>query len=129
LGKRKRQVEGGGPVHVNGVQVASELCISVRHSGAREECAGCSGNAGRDDAAAPASRWLSGRDVLEIDDSVGHAAVGSNDQAIEANRFLAVGLADLRILGDGEIQLARELVPTTLMVPEMVPPSVTGMTL
>ena len=48
---------------------------------------------------------FSGGDVLEIDDSVGHAAFGSDDQALEAGGFLAIRVADLRVLGDGEIQL------------------------
>ena len=49
---------------------------------------------------------LSGGDVLEIDDGVGYAALGADDQALEANRFLAVGVANLRILGNREIQFA-----------------------
>ena len=51
---------------------------------------------------------LSGGDVLEIDDGVGHAALGSDDQAFEADGFLAIRIADLRIFGDGEIQLVRD---------------------
>jgi hypothetical protein len=50
---------------------------------------------------------FSGRDVLEVDDGIGHAALGSNDQALEAGGLLSIGLADLRILGDGEIQFVR----------------------
>jgi len=51
---------------------------------------------------------LSGGDVLEVDDGIGDAPFRTDDQAFEADVLLALGIADLRVFGDGEIQLARD---------------------
>ena len=51
---------------------------------------------------------LSGGDVLQVDDGVGYAALGTDDQALEADAFLALRIADLRVFGDGKIQLMRD---------------------
>src|ERR1700689_1297394 len=47
---------------------------------------------------------FSGRNILEIDDGVGYPALGSDDEALEANGFVAVRGANLGILGDREVQ-------------------------
>src|SRR5579863_373843 len=47
---------------------------------------------------------LSGCDVLEVDDGVGHAALGSDRQAFEVNSFIPIRGADLGVLGDGKVQ-------------------------
>ena len=107
IGEREWQVKAGRAIHVDGVQSrigALHLQSSilgheknVRNVAAMFliEMTALLGQFER----------FSGGDVLEIDDRVGHAAVGSEDQAIEANRFLTLRIADLRILGDGKVEL------------------------
>ena len=51
---------------------------------------------------------FAGGDVLEINDGIGDAALGADDQAFEADGFLAFGIADLGIFGNREIQLVRD---------------------
>ena len=41
-------------------------------------------------------------DVLQVDDGVGDAALRSDDEALEVGGFLGLGVADLRIFGDGK---------------------------
>ncbi len=47
---------------------------------------------------------FAGGDVLEIDDGVGHSALRADDEAFEVDGFFGVGIADLRILGDGKLE-------------------------
>lgn len=48
-----------------------------------------------------------GGDVLKVDDGIGDAALGPDDQAFEADGLLATWIAYLRIFGNGKIKLAR----------------------
>src|ERR1700684_3890712 len=48
---------------------------------------------------------FAGVDVLEVNDGVGYAALGADDEPVEADGFASVRGADLGIFGDGEIQL------------------------
>src|SRR5579872_1697856 len=50
---------------------------------------------------------LPGADVFQINDRVGDSILRSNDEALQANFLLAIGIADLRILGDRKLKLAR----------------------
>lgn len=50
---------------------------------------------------------LAGGDILEVDDGVGNAALGTDDQALEADGFLAVRIADLRIFSNGKFEFVR----------------------
>jgi len=49
---------------------------------------------------------LSGGNIFQIDDGVGDAALGSDDEAFEAGSLLAVRIADFRIFGYEKIKRA-----------------------
>jgi len=53
------------------------------------------------------AQGLSGREVLEINDGVGDAAVRANDQTLKIGGLLGVGIADLRVFRDRKFDQAR----------------------
>jgi hypothetical protein len=46
-------------------------------------------------------------DVLKVDDGVGHAALGSDDQALQIGRLFGLRVADLGVFGDGKLESVR----------------------
>ena len=42
-----------------------------------------------------------------MNDRIGYPAVGADDKALHVHAFFRIGIADLRILGDGEAQVVQ----------------------
>lgn len=109
VGERKRQIETGCAVHMDGMKSgvrALHLQIGIFRDKKNV----------RDVAAMLLVEMtpllgkfhrLSGGDVLEIDNGIGDAALGPDDQAFQADSFFATRIADLRIFRNGKIKLAR----------------------
>src|SRR5579859_1674315 len=106
VGKGEGQIEGGRTVHVNGVQGGigadhAEVALlrdqeNVRYVAAvlLVEVAALLGQV----------HSLAARNVFEINDGVGHAALRTDDQTVEIRCLLRIGIADRRVFGDGEIE-------------------------
>jgi hypothetical protein len=50
---------------------------------------------------------LSPGNIFQINHGVGYPALRTDDQSLQINRFPGIRIADLRILGDREVQNAR----------------------
>jgi len=51
---------------------------------------------------------LAAGNVLQIDDGIGDAAFGADDQALQVGGLAGIGIADLRIFGDREVKVVRQ---------------------
>src|ERR1700687_847831 len=102
VGKWKRQIVGGSAFHMYGMQrgigalhrqfglLRNQQDVRNVAAAALVEMAELFGSAQR----------FPGRDVLEINDGVGDAALRADDQALKVGGFLGVGIADLRVFRD-----------------------------
>jgi len=50
---------------------------------------------------------LSAGNIFQVNNGVGYAAVRTDDQPLQINRFPGIRIADLRILGGREVQNVR----------------------
>ena len=106
----KRQVERGGPFHVDGV----ESCIRTPHleDGILRNEQDVRNVVAMDLIEMPPLRGqvecFSARYTLEIDDGVGHSTLRTDDQALEVNCLPGLRVADLRVFVYREFCLVRD---------------------
>jgi hypothetical protein len=108
--ERKRQVEAGSSVHVDGVQsgvgaLHGQRTVLRDEKNVRDVVAlflvQMSALLGQ-------IHGLAAGDVFQIDDGIGHATLGAHDQALQVGGLAGIGIADLRIFGDGEVKVMRQ---------------------